>query len=70
MTVMEMPILNRPLEAEVLEILRREPLRPTGLVQSLQSPNRGSGREIENALSALLDNGSVMFESDGLLHAV
>jgi hypothetical protein len=69
MSVMAMPLLDRPLEDKVMEVLREKPLRPTQLVQSL----RRSGafeREIESALSALLDDESVLFGSDGLLHTV
>jgi hypothetical protein len=67
MTTMAIQMGETLLKDRVLETLHAQPLEPTELVRTLHGA--GPQREIEIALSDLLDEGSVKFESDGLLHA-
>jgi hypothetical protein len=64
-----MAVLEPTVQEDVLATLRENPLRPTELVRKLIRTNHVDEREIENALSRLLDDETVTFESDGLLHA-
>jgi hypothetical protein len=56
------------LRDKVLEAVQTDAIRPTDLLKLLETDGVRS-REVENALSELLDSGSVRFEFDGRLHA-
>jgi hypothetical protein len=57
-----MTVINQTIKSLVFEKIRQRELRPTELVRELLT--EAYPREIENALSALLDEGSVKFDSD------
>ena len=57
-----MTIVGQTLKSKVLETIRQRPLRPTDLVLELRK--EAYAREVEGALSELLDEGSVVFGSD------
>jgi hypothetical protein len=60
-----MTVMNQTLPDLVLQTIREKKLRPTELIRELVRV--GYPREIENALSGLIENGSVVFGSDGIL---
>jgi len=57
-----MTVIEQTIKSLVLKAIREKALRPTELVRELHT--EAYPREIENALSALLDEGSVRFDSD------
>jgi hypothetical protein len=68
-SMVEMPVLEQTLQDYVAGALRSRSQRPTDLVEALR--NEGYyPKEIEAALSGLLEDGSVVFGTDGLLHSV
>jgi hypothetical protein len=60
-----MATVGMSLKDKVLETVRFAAMRPTDLVKALEK--EAYAKEIEVALSALLDDGSVQFEYDGHL---
>jgi hypothetical protein len=60
-----MAVMNQTLQDVVLQKIQETPLRPTTLIRELRK--EAYPREIENALSELIENGTVEFGSDGLL---
>ncbi len=60
-----MATVGMSLKDKVLETVRSKPMRPTDLVKELEKD--AYAKEIEVALSALLDDGTVLFEYDGRL---
>lgn len=68
MPVMESQVTESALKLKVLETLQRAPLRPTDLVSSLRG--EALQMDVENALSDLLDEGTVVFGSDRLLRSI
>jgi hypothetical protein len=63
-----MALVGHTVKSKVLETIRKSPLRPTELVSELRKESLYA-REIENALSELLDEGTVTFGSDRHLRA-
>lgn len=63
-----MALVGHTVKSKVLETIRTSPLRPTELVSELRKESLYA-REIENALSELLDEGTVTFGSDRHLRA-
>jgi hypothetical protein len=61
-----MATVGMTLKDKVLETVRSEPLSPVDVVRTLQKD--AYAKEIEIALSDLLEEGSVEFEYDGRLH--
>ena len=64
-----MATLPLTLKDKVLETVQTNAIRPTDLLKLLLETEGVEAREVERALSGLLDNGSVRFEYDGRLHA-
>jgi hypothetical protein len=60
-----MAVLNKTLQDVVLERIREKALRPTELIRDLSG--EAYPRELENALSDLIENGAVEFGPDGIL---
>jgi uncharacterized protein (DUF111 family) len=60
-----MAVMNQSLQDVVLQKIQEKPLRPTELIRNLSK--EAYPREIENALSELIENGTVEFGSDGIL---
>ena len=57
-----MTVMEQTIKSLVLDRVRQAPLRPTELVRELSDD--AYPREVENALSGLLDEGAVVFGSD------
>jgi hypothetical protein len=57
-----MTVMAKSVKDKVRDTILQEPLRPTELVQKLR--HEFYAREVEGALSVLLDEGSVVFGSD------
>ncbi|HTY83407.1 MAG TPA: hypothetical protein VMB19_04270 [Silvibacterium sp.] len=62
-----MATVRMTLKDKVLETVKSEPLSPVDVVNALQKD--AYSKEIEIALSDLLEEGSIEFEYDGRLHA-
>jgi hypothetical protein len=60
-----MVVMATSVKDRVRDVISGKPLRPTELVQELHS--EFYAREVEGALSQLLDEGSVVFGSDRIL---
>ncbi len=60
-----MTVMDQTLQGVVLQKIREKHLRPTELIRELSE--EAYAREIENALSDLIEAGSVVFGSDGIL---
>lgn len=63
-----MAVMDQTLQDAVLQRIREIPLRPTELIRDLSG--EAYAREIENALSDLLENGTVEFGPDGILRSL
>lgn len=57
-----MTVMEQTIKSLVLDKVRQAPLRPTELVRELSED--AYPREVESALSGLLDEGTVVFGSD------
>jgi hypothetical protein len=60
-----MAVMVQTLQDIVLQRIRENGLRPTELIRDLSG--EAYAREIENALSDLIENGTVEFGPDGIL---
>ena len=63
-----MTVMDKTLKSAVLDEIGQRPLRATELIQRLRK--EGYPREIESALSDLLDEDAIEFSSDGLLRPI
>jgi|NGEPerStandDraft_6_1074524.scaffolds.fasta_scaffold423177_1 hypothetical protein len=62
-----MATVGMTLKQRIFEAIQTAAVRPTDLVINLEKDAYRS--EVESSLSELLEDGSVRFEYDGLLHA-
>ncbi len=61
-----MTTLSISLKEKVFDTIKAEAMRPVELVKALEGD--AYGKEIEIAVSDLLEDGSIRFEYDGRLH--
>jgi hypothetical protein len=62
-----MTVMNQTLQGVVFQTIRKKPLRPIELIRKLSG--EAYARELENALSDLIEDGSIVYGSDGMLRA-
>lgn len=62
-----MTVMNQTLQDVVFLTIRKTPLRPIELIRKLS--REAYARELENALSDLIEDGSVVYGPDGMLRA-
>jgi hypothetical protein len=62
-----MTVMNQTLQDIVFQTIRKRPLRPIDLIRRLSG--EAYARELENALSDLIEDGSIVYGSDGMLRA-